>query len=100
LIGFIILCVWIALFIVLGILLIIFAKKLDALTEKFAPAYYKFLDRISLKLLHIETRYLELYNSHNIFYRLSLKTRGIKILGMLLILAALVFFIVAIWPKS
>jgi len=58
-IGFIILCVWTALFIGIGVLLIVYAKKINAWQEKFLPVYFKFVDKMNLKLLHIETTNFE-----------------------------------------
>ena len=98
--GFVILCVWIALFIGSGVFLIVFAERLDTWAHRFVPAYYKLLDRISLKLFHISTTYLEQYNNHNIFFRIPWGSKGIKVSGVLLILIAIIFFIITIWPHS
>ena len=98
--ALIMLCVWVGLFIGIGILMIVFSDRLNIWACRFAPSYYRFLDKLALKLLHVETTYLQSYFSRSVFFRIPFGVKGIKISGIMMILVALMFFILVIWPRG
>lgn len=95
-IGFIILCVWSALFIGIGIFMIVSAERVGICVAKVVTAYFQFVYKVYFKSFRVNPKEWQSFKGTSATWR----TIGSKVVGIWLILAGLTFFIIAIWPKS